>query len=53
MLDAFVFSSPNDKLQAVYVAGEQVFASSQQDDLKRATSDQIMQDYKTTMQNLW
>ena len=53
MLDAFVFSSPNDKLKKVYVAGEQVFASSQQDDLKRSTSNQIVQDYKTTMQNLW
>ncbi len=53
MLDAFVFSSPNDRPLEVYVAGKQVFASSQQDDLKQATSDQIMQDYKKTMQDLW
>jgi formimidoylglutamate deiminase len=53
LLDAFVFSSPNDNLQEVYVAGKQVFSSSQQDDLKRSTSDQIMKDYKKTMQDLW
>lgn len=53
LLDAFVFSSPNDNLQEVYVAGKQVFSRSQQDDLKRSTSDQIMKDYKKTMQDLW
>jgi formimidoylglutamate deiminase len=53
LLDAFVFSSPNDNLQEVYVAGKQAFSSSQQDDLKRSTSDQIMKDYKKTMQDLW
>jgi formimidoylglutamate deiminase len=57
MLDAFVFSSPNDKLQEVFVAGEQVFplvfSGKQQDALKQTPSDQIMQDFKTTMQNLW
>ncbi len=57
MLDAFVFSSPNDKLKEVYVAGEQVSAQvntdNEQDDLKRATSIQILQGYKKTMQTLW
>lgn len=57
MLDAFVFSSPNDKLQEVYVAGKQVFAQviagNQHDALKRPPSDQVLLDFKKTMQNLW
>lgn len=53
MLDAFVFSSPSDKLQEVYVAGNQVFASNQHDALKRPLSDQVLLDFKKTMRNLW
>ena len=53
MLDAFVFSSPNEKLKEVFVAGEQVFVNSQQDSLKQQASAQAMLDFRKTMQNLW
>lgn len=55
MLDAFVFSSPNENLQEVFVAGNQVFSSmsNRHDILKQRPSNQVMQDFKTTMQNLW
>ncbi|MDO8769094.1 MAG: formimidoylglutamate deiminase [Burkholderiaceae bacterium] len=55
LLDALVFSSPDAQFINVFVAGNQVLASTKNcgDQLKQESWSQVKQDFEQTMRHLW